>query len=91
MDDNKWIEDESKENAEEIQKEFSKLFLSRKEAQVAGIILRWGGIDGGHHKQWTMDQCIRLIFGDEYERFVAFANDGEDGPDTYDWDEGIAP
>lgn len=28
---------------------------------------------------------------DEYRQFVADHKDGEDGPDTYDWDEGIAP
>jgi hypothetical protein len=27
----------------------------------------------------------------DYERLVEFAKDGEDGPDTYDWDTGIAP
>lgn len=28
---------------------------------------------------------------DEYRRFVARACDGEDGPNTYEWDTGIAP
>lgn len=28
---------------------------------------------------------------DEYAELVASAKDGEDGPDTYDWDCGIAP
>ncbi len=28
---------------------------------------------------------------DAYRAFVADHNDGEDGPDTYHWDEGIAP
>ncbi|GIH07445.1 hypothetical protein Rhe02_55120 [Rhizocola hellebori] len=27
----------------------------------------------------------------EYQRFVAAHNDGQDGPDTYSWDVGIAP
>lgn len=28
---------------------------------------------------------------DEYREFIAEHNAGEDGPDTYSWDEGIAP
>jgi hypothetical protein len=28
---------------------------------------------------------------DEYRQFVASATEGEDGPDTYEWDTGIAP
>ena len=28
---------------------------------------------------------------DEYKQFVADAKAGEDGPDTYDWNVGIAP
>jgi len=28
---------------------------------------------------------------DEYKTFIKEACDGEDGPDTYDWDTGIAP
>ncbi len=28
---------------------------------------------------------------DAYKQWVVAHNDGEDGPDTYDWDEGIAP
>jgi hypothetical protein len=28
---------------------------------------------------------------DDYRAFVAAYNAGEDGPDTYSWDEGIAP
>ena len=29
--------------------------------------------------------------GPEYVEFIRSHNDGEDGPDTYEWDEGIAP
>lgn len=28
---------------------------------------------------------------DEYLKLVADAKDGEDGPETYDWDEGVPP
>jgi hypothetical protein len=71
-------------------------FLATAEApermQIAlGLIIRFGGIDGGHHKQWVLDQVARVLTGDGYEEMVKYANDGEDGPDTWDWDTGIAP
>lgn len=55
------------------------------------LIFKYGGIDGAHHKQWVLDQVVRALTGDGYAAWVAEAKDGEDGPDTYDWDEGIAP
>lgn len=55
------------------------------------IIMQCGGIDGEHHKQWVLDQVVRALTEDAYEDWVADHNDGEDGPDTYDWDVGIAP
>lgn len=26
-------------------------------------LLRYGGIDGDHHKAWVIDQCIRILKG----------------------------
>jgi hypothetical protein len=55
------------------------------------IARQYGGIDGKHHKAWVIDQMCRALLGNKYEQFVADAKAGEDGPETYDWDEGIAP
>lgn len=55
------------------------------------IGLNYGGNDGAHHKQWTIDQMIRILAGDEYDRLVVESCAGEDGPNTYEWDTGIAP
>jgi hypothetical protein len=55
------------------------------------LIGRYGGIDGAHHKQWVLDQVARKLAGDKYEAWVRAVKEGEDGPDTYEWDEGIAP
>ena len=55
------------------------------------FILDFGGIDGGHHKTWTLDQVLRILCGDHYDLTVALYKTGEDGPDTYEWDTGIAP
>lgn len=75
--------------------------------------VRYGGIEGDHHKAWVIDQMVRALTGcpmvveqatdangkpytyetqgksDEYLKLVAYARG--DGPDPYDWDEGIAP
>lgn len=79
------------------------------------IAVRYGGIDGDHHKAWVIDQMVRALTGcpsvprratyvngepyeysvqgesDEYLKLVADAKNGEDGPETYDWNVGIAP
>lgn len=53
--------------------------------------VRFGGIDGDHHKTWVIDQMVRALAGEDYDQLVKDACDGEDGPDTYGWDTGIAP
>jgi hypothetical protein len=55
------------------------------------LAVRYGSIDGAHHKAWVIDQMVRALSGDGYAELVAAACDGEDGPETYSWDEGIAP
>jgi len=60
-------------------------------ANAISIAVQYGGIDGNHHKQWVIDQMVRVLAGDNYERIVADAKMGVDGPDTYSWDVGIAP
>jgi len=53
--------------------------------------VEWGGVDGEHHKDWCIDQMVRILAGDEYDNVVKDACAGEDGPDTFGWDCGIAP
>jgi hypothetical protein len=55
------------------------------------LAVRYGGIDGEHHKAWVIDQMVRVLAGDRYECIVTAAKIGDDGPDSYDWDVGIAP
>lgn len=55
------------------------------------LALQFGGIDGAHHKSWVIDQMVRLLAGEHYERIIRDAKAGEDGPDTYEWEEGIPP
>ena len=53
--------------------------------------LDYGTGDGAHHKMWVIDQMIRILAGDRYEQTIKEACAGEDGPDSYEWDCGIAP
>lgn len=55
------------------------------------VAARYSQIDGAHHKAWVIDQMVRALVGDGYEVFVRDYCKGEDGPETYEWDEGIAP
>jgi hypothetical protein len=63
---------------------------AKRVALAIGIIETYGGYDGAHHKQWVLDQVMRVLHPD-YNKWVKEYCDGEDGPDTYEWDEGIAP
>ncbi|WP_104565831.1 hypothetical protein [Ralstonia mannitolilytica] len=65
--------------------------LLRRRDEALDIAVRFGGIDGEHHKAWVIDQMCRALLGDEYDAFVAEVKDGEEGPDAYDWDVGVAP
>jgi hypothetical protein len=55
------------------------------------FIEMYGGVDGAHHKQWVLDQVARALTADRYSDWVVGMKAGENGPDTYEWDEGIAP
>lgn len=60
-------------------------------AEAIRIAVRYGQIDGAHHKTWVIDQMVRALAGDYYEELIRIANSGEDGPETYSWETGIAP
>lgn len=51
----------------------------------------YGWFDGAHHKAWTIDQMLRVLAGDDYANLIREMCDGNDGAQTYTWDEGIAP
>lgn len=63
------------------------------------VVDEYGQPDGAHHLRWVVDQMVRALCGGgrparptaEYYDLVAVLRDGADGPNTYDWDEGIAP
>jgi len=65
--------------------------LEDKMSDAIALGIRYGGIDGSHHKDWVIDQMIRLLSGREYDDIIKDACDGEDGPNSYEWSEGTAP
>ena len=65
-------------------------FQARNKAAI-DLAVSYGGIDGAHHKDWVIDQMVRLLAGSDYAQIVATAKSGEDGPETYEWEVGIAP
>ena len=62
-----------------------------KERRVLELIERHGGTDELHHKQWLIDQIARILTGDKYNDWVSDMKSGEDWPESYGWDSGIAP
>lgn len=64
---------------------------SEKIEKALDLIFQYGGIEGDHHKAWTIDQVVRILTGDKYKKWIKEYKKGEDGPNTYGWDTGIAP
>ncbi len=54
-------------------------------------LIRYGQTDGDHHKAWVIDQAVRILAGRSYDKLIRESCAGEDGPMTYEWDEGIPP
>jgi len=52
------------------------------------LILRYGMIDGAHHKQWILDQVLRVLLADSYNDTIAQYNTDDD---YAPWDAGIPP
>ena len=51
--------------------------------RAAALIVRYGSVDGAHHKQWVLDQLLRILSGIAYNEMRTLLGDG--------WSEGIAP
>jgi len=63
--------------------------LEERIAKAAAMIVGRGMTDGAHHKQWCLDQVLRILLTDEqYADLVARISAH---PDCASWDVGIAP
>lgn len=73
-------------------KEMSEQYLESKRhgnhlERIAAMIIDYGDIDGAHHKQWVLDQCLKLATGESYTMMTAVYLDLT----GCEWDTGIAP
>lgn len=62
-------------------------FTTRKEQKIFEMIADYGGVDGAHHKQWVLDQCLRILLSHEGYKSWKY----ECLHKGFEWDEGIAP
>ena len=68
------------------------LELDKDRVKLAlAVAMEYINIDGNHHKSWVIDRMVRLLTGRDYPKWRAEHAARGDGPNTYDWDEGIAP
>jgi hypothetical protein len=51
------------------------------------LAFQYGQIDGSHHKEWVIDQMVRILTDDHYDAWIGHYKDG----DQYEWETGIAP
>lgn len=58
-------------------------FLDQVVRVLTGCPVEGFKVDGVAYEMWGESE--------EYRRFVAEYEDGEDGPGTYSWDTGVAP
>lgn len=62
-----------------------------KITEALGIAMRFGRVEGAHHKAWVIDQMVRALAGLQYAHFISTATYGADGEDSFVWEIGIAP
>lgn len=64
-------------------------FMEKENVAPAALekLLYYGGFDGAHHKMWAIDQTVRILAGNNYDKLIAKYCDGGE----YEWDIGIAP
>ena len=58
------------------------------------LIIGHSQVEGGHHKLWVIDQVLRVLAGDEYEKVIFIHNMGRvcsDEEEVNMWNCGIAP
>jgi len=60
--------------------------------EIIQFILESGQHDGAHHKQWVLDQVLRMLAQQDYADCIRSAFADDDDPDGTDyWDTGIPP
>lgn len=65
--------------------------MKDKLSKILELAEEYGGQDGSHHKQYALDQIIRIVTGNGYDAWRKdYEGDPDDEENHYFWDEGIA-
>lgn len=62
-----------------------------KNNNILGLVFECGQIDGEHHKTWVIDQIVRILTENDYDKWVQHYEYDEATGEEYTWDIGIAP
>ena len=55
--------------------------------EAVALVLKYGSIDGAHHKAWVLDQVLRTLLTErDYQEVIRTREDAGG-----EWDIGIAP
>lgn len=91
--DNSVIEDEADETSQDL--DMTKYVAENHEKNIGealGLLFSYAQFDGGHHKQWLLDQIVRTLTKEKYEKFIEdYEKDPITGEVYGEWDTGIAP
>ena len=70
--------------------ETSKTDRQRIEAAIT-VAIRHGGLHGERRKAWVINEMLRKLCGDQFEKLTRAVRAGELDDNVYTWDEGTAP
>ena len=60
--------------------------LEKLVQDAINLAIRYGQTDGSEHRLWVIDQMVRILAGDKYDRIIAYACDGDN-----EWKVGTPP
>ena len=66
--------------------------LEERFVKALEIALSYGPLERAENKMWCIDQMVRTLLKDEYEKVIAdYRAPGENGFEPYIWEEGVKP
>jgi hypothetical protein len=60
--------------------------LQSRIAAAVQVALNYGGANGERHKAWVIDQMVRKLSGEQYDKVMMLLH-----VEGYTWDEGVPP
>jgi len=80
-----WIKWLGKDELRAFENAKSQPVMTDKERinEAIKLAVEYGGIDGVHHKDWVIDQMVRVLTGEEYEQIVKDAWNTDEKMEVY--------